>query len=64
MVDRTDFHINVRPYSIDFECPHCKSNVEVFWRNVDVPDYWGDHWGAVECPECGEYVLLGEYDYD
>ena len=64
MVYKTDFHINVRPYSIDFECPYCNSTAEIKWSDLDVPDYWGDDWGAYECPECGEWVLLGDYDYD
>lgn len=64
MGSRIDFHINVRPYSIDFECPHCKYTAEIRWTDLCVPDYWGDDWGAVECPECGEYVVLGDYDYD
>ena len=59
-----DFHINVRPYSIDFYCPYCQSHIEVLWNDVDEPDYWGEPWGVVECPECGEYVLLGDWKYD
>ena len=59
-----DFHINTRPVSIDFECPHCGCKAEIPWGFVNVPDYWGDGWGEVECNVCGETVELGDYDYD
>lgn len=59
-----DFHINVKPVSIDFECPHCGCRADVRWSQVNVPDYWGDNWGEVECDVCGETVELGDYDYD
>jgi endogenous inhibitor of DNA gyrase (YacG/DUF329 family) len=62
--ERTDFHINVKPVSINFECPHCGCEAEVPWRNVAEPEYWGDDWGEVECTECGKMVELGDYDYD
>ena len=63
-VERTDFHINVKPVSINFTCPHCGCEAEVPWRLVCEPDYWGDDWGEVTCTECGEAVELGDYDYD
>lgn len=61
---RTDFHINVRPYSIDFMCPFCMSHAEVMWDEIDVPDYWAGEWGVIERPECGQWVMLGDYEYD
>jgi endogenous inhibitor of DNA gyrase (YacG/DUF329 family) len=63
-VEKIDFHINVKPVSINFECPHCGLNVEVSWHNVAEPEYWGDDWGEVECSVCGKTVELGDYDYD
>lgn len=60
----TDFHINVKPVSIDFECPHCGCHAEIIWGQLNVPDYWGDSWGEVECEVCGGMVELGDYDYD
>ena len=60
----TDFHINTRPVSIDFECPHCGCEAEIPWGFVNVPDSWSDNWGEVECNVCGETVELGDYDYD
>ena len=61
---RVDFHINVKPVSIDFECPHCNYEIDISWDDLHVPEYWGDDWGEVDCPECGKSVRLGDYDYD
>ena len=60
----TDFHIDVKPVSITFACPHCGQTVAVPWRELDVPEYWGDDWGYADCPDCGKEVKLGEYEYD
>lgn len=57
-----DFYINQRPVSISLECPHCHSELEIPWNHLDVPDYWGDDWGTIVCPECGEDIELGDYD--
>lgn len=57
-----DFFINQTPYSISFTCPHCDYEVEVLWKYLNIPEYWGDDWGYVECPFCGKEVKLGEYD--
>lgn len=57
-----DFFINQIPYSISFTCPHCSCDVEVLWKTLDIPEYWGDDWGFVECPVCSKEVKLGEYD--
>ena len=59
----TDFVINSRPHSISLECPHCDSDIEILWRELDVPEYWGDDWGDIECPHCGKAIKLGDYDY-
>lgn len=63
-MEKIDFHINVRPVSINFKCPHCGCETEVSWRDVAEPEYWGDDWGEVQCNVCGEWVELGDYDYD
>ena len=63
-MERTDFTIISAPVKITFDCPHCCLPVEISWRNLCVPEYWGDDWGEVECPECGKTVELGDYDYD
>lgn len=60
----TDFHIDVKPVSITFACPHCGQTVAVPWRELAVPEYWGDDWGYADCPDCGKEVKLGEYEYD
>ena len=60
----TDFHIDVKPVSITFVCPHCGQTVAVPWRELYVPEYWGDDWGYAECPDCEKEVKLGEYEYD
>ena len=57
-----DFYINQRPVSISFECPHCLMDVDIDWRDVDVPDSWSDDWGYVECPYCKKEIKLGDYD--
>lgn len=59
-----DFHIDVKPVSISFECPHCGAEVTVPWRDLDVPAYWADDWGDTDCPECEKEVKLGDYEYD
>lgn len=64
MIRSVDFHINVKPISIDFECPYCKDKVTIPWCDLDVPDYWGDGWGEIECPSCSERIKLGDYEYD
>lgn len=63
-MSKTDFHINVRPVSIDFTCPHCEQEQVIPWNYLSVPEYWGDDWGEVSCPLCGKSVALGDYDYD
>jgi transcription elongation factor Elf1 len=63
-MEKIGFHINVKPVSIDFVCPHCGCETEVSWRNVNVPDYWGADWGEVECNVCGERIELGDWSYD
>ena len=63
-MEKTDFHIDVRPVSISFECPHCGCDAIVSWRDVDEPEYWGDDWVEVQCTVCGEWVQLGDYEYD
>lgn len=60
----TDFHIDVKPVSITFACPHCGQTVAVPWRELYVPECWGDDWGYADCPNCEKEVKLGEYDYD
>jgi hypothetical protein len=60
----TDFHIDVKPVSITLTCPHCKTEVTIPWKEAPVPDYWGDKWGTVECPECEKEIELGNYEYD
>ena len=60
-----DYTIVSVPKYIRFDCPHChEENLEVEFDNVDFKtDYWGD--GAwVDCPECGEEIELGDYEYD
>ena len=39
------FHIDVKPVSVTFTCPHCGREVTVPWRELDVPECWGDDWG-------------------
>lgn len=46
------FHIDVKPVSVTFTCPRCGREVTVPWRELDVPECWGDDWGYVECPDC------------
>ncbi|MFR5778745.1 MAG: hypothetical protein ACLUGH_10670 [Oscillospiraceae bacterium] len=58
------FHIDVKPVSVTFTCPHCGREVTVPWRELDVPECWGDDWGYVECPDCEMEVKLGDYEYD
>lgn len=63
-MERTDFMIISKPSYIIFECPHCGCDVEIQWRDLYVPEYWGDDWGNVLCPYCEKEVELGDYDYD
>lgn len=59
----TDFVINSRPYSISLECPHCDCDIEIPWDEVNVPGYWLDDWGEIECPSCGKTIQLGDHEY-
>lgn len=58
----TYFYINQRPVSISLECPHCDADIEIPWDEIDVPEYWGDDWGYIECHRCGKTIKLGDYD--
>lgn len=62
-MERTDFTIISKPAYISFECPHCRRPAEIQWRDLCVPEYWVDDWGAVLCPYCEKEVELGDYDY-
>ena len=59
-----DFYIAQAPVGVRLECPHCESDIEIDWEDCDVPDYWGDSWGEVECPYCDETIQLGEWEID
>lgn len=61
---KTDFYINQRPVSISFDCPHCGTEIEIPWDELNVPEYWDDDWGSIECPCCGESVELGDYEFN
>ena len=63
-MNKTDFYINMRPYAISLKCPYCEHDVTINWDDLDVPEYWGDDWGEIDCPNCGKTVLLGDYDID
>lgn len=63
-IKEADFHIDTKPVSISLECPYCECEMEIPWEDVDVPNYWGDEWGYVLCPECKETIELGYYEYD
>lgn len=64
MKKSVDFHIDLKTVSISFECPYCDYDVTVDWGDLNVPYYWGDDWGEIECPHCGKTVELGDYEYD
>lgn len=59
-----NYTIISKPAYIQFECPHCHEDVEIPFGEVDYKtDYWGD--GALcDCPNCGEEVVLDNYEYD
>lgn len=59
-----DFHIDVRPVSISFKCPHCGEYITLPWNAVDEPECWEDDWGSVDCPVCSKEVELGDFEYD
>ena len=61
---RVDFTIVRYPAYIVFSCPYCGDAEKLPWDEVPEPAYWGDEWGTVNCPECGEEIELGEYDMD
>ena len=56
---KTNFTIITIPDSIVFTCPYCKEDVEVKYRDLDLPAVW-----EAICPECGKYVELGEYEFE
>ena len=62
--DEVDFTILRKPYAVWLVCPHCDYHVEIPWRDVDEPEYWGDDWGYVTCPDCHKELKLGDYDVD
>lgn len=60
----TDFRIVSAPVEIALVCPHCGTEIEIPWREVDAPECWSDRWSPVDCPECGKSVELGDFEYD
>lgn len=62
MAGGQDFKIIMKPAAIEFECPHCGDYVRIAWRELDVPDYWGDKWPDVICPDCECEVELEDYE--
>ncbi len=63
-MEPTDFTIVSAPVKINLYCPYCDSNISIPWKDVDAPEYWGDRWPDVKCPDCGREIQLGEYEYD
>lgn len=59
-----DFIIMSRPVAIHFTCPFCELECDIPWEDVQHPEYWGDEWEDVECPNCGSQVSLGDWEYD
>lgn len=59
-----DFVIVSAPVKISFLCPYCHQEVEIRWKDITPPESWSDDWDNVYCPECGEEVELGDWDYD
>ena len=64
MNKEVSYTIVSKPDYIIFDCPHCNERVEVPFDGVDYnTDCWCD--GAwTDCPECGEEVALGDWEYD
>lgn len=60
----TDFNIIQKPVAIKLTCPHCNEDIKIPWDNLNVPEYWGDDWGEIDCPECDKTIKLGDYDID
>ena len=59
-----DFTINQKPVNITVCCPKCYEHFDIPWDEVDVPQYWEDDWGEVECPYCGQRVKLRDWELD
>ena len=59
-----NFTIISKPDYIELQCPHCKQNVEIPFKNVN---FYTSDWsegGETDCPDCGLTVKLGEYEYN
>lgn len=63
-MNAVDFYINQRPVSISLTCPHCGMELEIPWDDLNVPEYWGDDWGEIECPYCEKTIKLGDYELE
>ena len=61
-----DFTIFRRPSTVKLECPFCEEEIEMDYSDFPYSDmYWGDISGEeLECPNCHEYITLGDYDVD
>lgn len=59
-----DFHISVKPTSIELECPFCRNEIVISWEDISTPECWGDKWDDVICPYCYNPIELGDYEYD
>lgn len=58
-----DFDIVSKPVEISLTCPYCDMPFTIPWNELDPPDYWGDQWDPVTCPDCGKQIELGDYTY-
>ena len=63
-MEPVDFNIISAPVGIAFVCPHCSADTGIPWGNMRPPDCWVNDWPDVVCPECGQQVALGDFEYD
>lgn len=62
MSKAVDYRIISKPDYIKLECPHCKRDIKVDFKDID---FEGDNWnegGYCDCPVCEEEIELGDWE--
>lgn len=61
-----EFTIVKNPTQVTLECPFCGEEIEIEWEDFEYNNMnWANIRGEkIECPECNEYIKLGDFDVD
>ena len=60
-MEKIDYTICSKPEYIVFECPYCKSDVDIKVKDLTEDVF---NISSVICPCCGQEVEMGDWTYD